>query len=176
MLKENYDSSDKITKESVEMSLDLGKKYLINKRLRIPPVIFFMPCVLGGNIENFIFRKLQFSNNLLVILGLIIFIFAILMMLLSLRAFYSNNESPAPFIPTKKIITNGIFKYTRNPMYVSFFISAFGISTIFSSFGILFGAIIGILLIHKYVVLEEEKKLKKLEGFKAYKNSTRRWI
>ena len=42
-------------------------------------------------------------------------------------------------------------------MYVSFFISAFGISTIFSSFGILFGAIIGILLIHKYVVLEEEK-------------------
>ena len=82
MLKENYDSSDKITQESVEMSLDLGKKYLINKRLRIPPVIFFMPCVLGGNIENFIFRKLQFSNNLLVILGLIIFIFAILMMLL----------------------------------------------------------------------------------------------
>ena len=98
------------------------------------------------------------------------------MMLLSLRAFYSNNESPAPFIPTKKIITNGIFKYTRNPMYVSFFISAFGISTIFSSFGILFGAIIGILLIHKYVVLEEEKKLEKLQGFKAYKNSTRRWI
>ena len=61
-------------------------------------------------------------------------------------------------------------------MYVSFFISAFGISTIFSSFGILFGAIIGILLIHKYVVLEEEKKLEKLQGFKAYKNSTRRWI
>ena len=73
MLKENYDSSDKITQESVEMSLDLGKKYLINKRFRIPPVIFFMPCVIGGNIENFIFRKLQFSNNLLVILGLIIY-------------------------------------------------------------------------------------------------------
>ena len=35
---------------------------------------------------------------------------------------------------------------------------------------------LGILLIHKYVVLEEEKKLKKLECFKAYKNSTRRWI
>ena len=158
------------------MSLDSREKYSIRKRLRIPPVIFFMPCVVGGNIENFIFRKLQFSNNLLVILGLLIFIFAILLMLLSLRAFYSNNESPAPFIPTKKIITNGIFKYTRNPMYISFFISAFGISTIFSSFGILFGAILGILLLHKYIVLEEEKKLEKLEGFKEYKNSTKRWI
>ena len=86
------------------------------------------------------------------------------MMLLSLRAFYSNNESPAPFIPTKKIITNGIF-VIHSKSYVCFFISAFGISTIFSSFGILFGAIIGILLIHKYVVLEEEKKLEKLKGF-----------
>ncbi len=158
------------------MSLDLGKNYLINKRLRIPPVIFFMPCVVGGNVENFIFRKIQFSNNLLVILGLFIFIFAILIMLFSLRAFYSNNESPAPFIKTKKIITTGIFRYTRNPMYVSFFISAFGISTIFSSFGILFGAIIGILLIHKFVVLDEEKMLDKLEGFREYKDTTRRWI
>ena len=158
------------------MSLDLGKNYLINKRLRIPPVIFFMPCIVGGNVENFIFRKIQFSNNLLVILGLFIFIFAILIMLFSLRAFYSNNESPAPFIKTKKIITTGIFRYTRNPMYVSFFISAFGISTIFSSFGILFGAIIGILLIHKFVVLDEEKMLDKLKGFKEYKDTTRRWI
>ena len=57
LLKENYDSSDEITQESVEMSLDLGKKYLINKRLRIPPVIFFMPCVLGG-----ILRILFFEN------------------------------------------------------------------------------------------------------------------
>ena len=158
------------------MSLESGKKYLIKKRLRIPPVIFFMPCVVCGNIENFIFRKIEFSNNIFVILGLFIFVFAIIIMLFSLRAFYSNNESPAPFIKTKKIITTGIFRYTRNPMYVSFFVSAFGISTIFSSFGILFGAIIGILLIHKYVVLEEEKELVKLNDYKEYKSNTRRWL
>ncbi|MBK90541.1 MAG: hypothetical protein CL772_05115 [Chloroflexi bacterium] len=158
------------------MSLDSGKKYLIKKRLRIPPVIFFMPCVVCGNIENFIFRKIEFSNNIFVILGLFIFVFAIIIMLFSLRAFYSNNESPAPFIKTKKIITTGIFRYTRNPMYVSFFVSAFGISTIFSSFGILLGAIIGILLIHKYVVLEEEKELVKLNDYKEYKSNTRRWL
>ena len=158
------------------MSLDSGNKYLIKKRLRIPPVIFFMPCVVCGNIENFIFRKIEFSNNIFVILGLFIFVFAIIIMLFSLRAFYSNNESPAPFIKTKKIITTGIFRYTRNPMYVSFFVSAFGISTIFSSFGILLGAIIGILLIHKYVVLEEEKELVKLNDYKEYKSNTRRWL
>jgi protein-S-isoprenylcysteine O-methyltransferase Ste14 len=158
------------------MSLDSGKKYLIKKRLRIPPVVFFMPCIVGGNIENFIFRKIEFSNNLLVILGLLIFIFAIVITLFSLRAFYSNNESPAPFIQTKKIITTGIFKYTRNPMYVAFFVSAFGISTVFSSFGILIGAIVGIVLIHRFVVLEEENKLDKIQGFENYKKSTRRWI
>lgn len=158
------------------MSLDLGKKYLINKRLRIPPVIFFLPCIICGNIENLIFRKIQFSNTLFIILGLLLFIFAIVIMLFSLRAFYSNNESPAPFIPTKKIINTGVFKFSRNPMYVSFFISAIGISIILFSIGILVGAIIGIILIHKYVVLEEEKKLHNLNGYIEYKKETRRWI
>ena len=97
-------------------------------------------------------------------------------MLFSLRAFYSNDETPAPFIKPKKVITTGIFKYTRNPMYVSFFVSAFGISTIFSSFGILFGAILGIILIHKYVVLAEEKQLMNLDGYSEYISKTRRWI
>lgn len=158
------------------MSFDEGKKYLIAKRLRIPPVIFFMPCVIGGNVENFIFKKIEFSNTLFCVLGLSIFIFAILIMLFSLRAFYSNDETPAPFIKPTKVITTGIFKYTRNPMYVSFFVSAFGISTIFSSFGILFGAIIGIILIHKYVVLAEEKQLMNLDGYSEYISKTRRWI
>ncbi|KAA1294204.1 MAG: isoprenylcysteine carboxylmethyltransferase family protein [SAR202 cluster bacterium] len=109
-------------------------------------------------------------------MGLLLFIFAIVIMLFSLRAFYSNNESPAPFIPTKKIINTGVFKFSRNPMYVSFFISAIGISIILFSIGILVGAIIGIILIHKYVVLEEEKKLHKLNGYIEYKKETRRWI
>jgi len=158
------------------MSLDLGKKYLLKTKLRIPPVIFFAPVIICGNLENFLLNKLQISNTFFVISGILIFLIGLIIMIFSLKEFYSNNESPAPFITTKKIITSGIFKYTRNPMYVSFFVSTFGVSTILSSLGILLGSIIGIFSIHKLIVLDEEKKLCKIEDYKKYKNTTRRWI
>ena len=67
--------------------------------------------------------------------------------------------------PQKKLLQMEYLSTLEILCMFLFFISAFGISTIFSSFGILFGAIIGILLIHKYVVLEEEKKTKKTRRF-----------
>ena len=158
------------------MSLEKGKKYLIKSKLKIPPVIFFAPVILGGNLENLFFKKFQIAGTFFFIIGLIIFFIGVLLMIISLKDFYSNNESPAPFQETKKIITTGVFKFTRNPMYVSFFISAFGISTIFSSLGILIGALVGIFLIHRIVVISEEKKLDNIVGYKKYKSKTRRWI
>jgi protein-S-isoprenylcysteine O-methyltransferase Ste14 len=158
------------------MGLNKGKKYLIKTKLKIPPVIFFAPVILGGNIENLFFKKFELSNPFFIIIGLIIFFIGILIMIFSLKEFYSYDESPAPFMSTKKIITTGIFRFTRNPMYVSFFVSAFGISTILSNLGILLGAIIGIFFIHKIVVIEEEIKLQNINGYKKYKNKTRRWI
>tara|TARA_B110001454_G_scaffold209459_1_gene222966 strand:+ start:2491 stop:2994 length:504 start_codon:yes stop_codon:yes gene_type:complete len=160
----------------MDLNINKGKKYLIKTKLKIPPVIFFAPVILGGNIENLFFKKFELANTFFVIVGLMIFFIGILIMIFSLKEFYLNDESPAPFIDTKKIITTGIFKFTRNPMYVSFFVSAFGISTIFSNLGILLGALVGIFFIHKIVVIEEELKLEKINDYKKYKKKTRRWI
>tara|TARA_B110000116_G_C16494506_1_gene428444 strand:- start:163 stop:639 length:477 start_codon:yes stop_codon:yes gene_type:complete len=158
------------------MSLDKGKKYLLKSKLKIPPIIFFAPVILGGNLENLFFKKFQIASPFFLIIGLLIFFFGVVIMIISLKDFYTNDESPAPFIETKKIITTGIFKFTRNPMYVSFFISAFGISTILSSLGILIGSIVGIFLLHRIVVLSEEIRLDNFDGYKKYKSKTRRWI
>ena len=61
-------------------------------------------------------------------------------------------------------------------MYLSFLVSTLGVSIIMFSLGILVGSIIGIILIHKLVVIFEEKKLISIEGYENYKNKTRRWI
>ena len=92
-------------------------------------------------------------------------------MILALKEFYVNQESPAPFISTKNIVTTGIFRFTRNPMYLSFLVSTLGVSIILFSLGILVGSIIGIILIHKLVVIFEEKKLISIEGYENYFSS-----
>ena len=153
----------------------MNTKITIFNKLKIPPLIFFFPVILGLIIEMY-FNRIEAKNPFFIYLGTIILILGILIMILALKEFYLNEESPAPFISTKNIITTGIFRFTRNPMYLSFFISTLGVSITLFSIGILVGSIIGIILIHKLVVIIEEKKLISIEGYEDYKNKTRRWI
>ena len=153
----------------------MNTKSTILNKLKIPPLIFFFPVILGLIIEMYLTR-IETKNLFFIYLGIIICILGILIMIFALKEFYANQESPAPFISTKKIITTGIFRFSRNPMYLSFFISTLGVSITLFSIGILVGSIIGIILIHKLIVIFEEKKLVSIEGYKNYKNTTRRWI
>ena len=153
----------------------MNTKSTILNKLKIPPLIFFFPVILGLIIEMYLTR-IETKNLFFIYLGIIICILGILIMIFALKEFYANQESPAPFISTKKIITTGIFRFSRNPMYLSFFISTLGVSISLFSIGILVGSIIGIILIHKLVVIFEENKLVSVEGYENYKNTTRRWI
>ena len=153
----------------------MNTKSTILNKLKIPPLIFFFPVILGLIIEMYL-TKIETNNLFFIYLGTIICIIGILIMIFALKEFYANQESPAPFISTKKIITTGIFRFSRNPMYLSFFISTLGVSISLFSIGILVGSIIGIILIHKLVVIFEEKKLISIEGYESYKKTTRRWI
>ena len=153
----------------------MNTKSTILNKLKIPPLIFFFPVILGLIIEMYLTR-IETKNLFFIYLGTIICILGIIIMIFALKEFYANQASPAPFISTKKIITTGIFRFSRNPMYLSFFISTLGVSITLFSIGILVGSIIGIILIHKLIVIFEEKKLVSIEGYKNYKNTTRRWI
>ncbi len=153
----------------------MNTKFTILNKLKIPPLLFFVPVILGLIIEMN-FSRVEAKNIFFIYLGTIIFILGVLIMILALKEFYVNQESPAPFISTKNIITTGIFRFTRNPMYLSFFVSTLGVSIILFSLGILVGSIIGIILIHKLIVIFEEKNLFSIGGYKDYKNITRRWI
>tara|TARA_B110000014_G_scaffold234131_1_gene197838 strand:+ start:2373 stop:2834 length:462 start_codon:yes stop_codon:yes gene_type:complete len=153
----------------------MNTKSTILNKLKIPPLIFFFPVILGLIIEMYLTR-IETKNLFFIYLGIIICILGILIMIFALKEFYANQESPAPFISTKKIITTGIFRFSRNPMYLSFFISTLGVSITLFSIGILVGSIIGIILIHKLIVIFEENKLVSIEGYENYKNTTRRWI
>ena len=153
----------------------MNTKSTILNKLKIPPLIFFFPVILGLIIEMYLTR-IETKNLFFIYLGIIICILGILIMIFALKEFYANQESPAPFISTKKIITTGIFRFSRNPMYLSFFISTLGVSISLFSIGILVGSIIGIILIHKLIVIFEENKLVSIEGYENYKNTTRRWI
>jgi len=76
------------------------------------------------------------------------------------------------------LVTLGIFKYSRNPMYL-------GMALILCSIAVFFNLIGGIILvalfcfyITKFQIIPEERAMSNLfsQDFDKYKEATRRWI
>lgn len=86
--------------------------------------------------------------------------------------------TPLPVDAPKRLVVRGLYRYTRNPMYV-------GVLTVISGWALLFQtrALVGYVLLvgtgfHFFVVLYEERRLQKLFGdeYDTYRNRVGRWL
>ena len=83
-----------------------------------------------------------------------------------------------PTEPPKRLVTQGLFQFTRNPMYLALFAIIlgefffFGISLLFIYF------LMVVFVFHLYVVKKEEPELEKKFGqeYLEYKKKTPRWF
>lgn len=98
----------------------------------------------------------------------------------SLFLFFKKHTTPNPMKPenTTGLVVNGLYKYTRNPMYV-------GLLTILMGYAVWLGSLTPFLVLPLFYWLitemqikpEERVLIKKFgEDYQAYKNSVRRWL
>ena len=85
---------------------------------------------------------------------------------------------PIPFNPSTRIVAHGLYRFTRNPMYVGFAFCTLGITMLVDSAWMLLAALIGLVLIDRLVIAREEKYLERKFGeeYLNYKSRVRRWI
>lgn len=96
----------------------------------------------------------------------------------ALGLFRKGGTRAEPWKPTTRIVTTGVYRVTRNPMYV-------GMALLYASIAIALGSRvalvllpIAILVIHYGVILREERYLQKKFGaeYLDYKSRVRRWL
>jgi protein-S-isoprenylcysteine O-methyltransferase Ste14 len=93
--------------------------------------------------------------------------------------FFSEGRGTlAPIDPPKYLVVRGLYRYVRNPMYVSVVIVLLGEAIFFMSVAILIEAVIFIVLAHLFVILYEESALRRQfgESYERYSQSVGRWI
>jgi protein-S-isoprenylcysteine O-methyltransferase Ste14 len=80
--------------------------------------------------------------------------------------------------PTTAIVTNGPYRFSRNPIYVSLTLLCIGVAIQVDSLWVLLLTIPSILIVHFMVILKEEKYLSEKFGeeYVQYKKSVRRWL
>ena len=145
---------------------------------KIPPPIVTLIFGFATYLSRKIFPEIEiqyssFFGIFLVLLGFFILISAV-------KLFRNDKTTVNPLSPEQatKLVTNGIFKLSRNPMYL-------GMAVILASVAVFFNIIGGIifmalfcLYITKFQIIPEEKAMKELfaKDFEQYMQATRRWI
>lgn len=148
---------------------------ILQKKL-LPPTLFII-CSLLAIIFSFIISMhvIDRPYNWIGIIFLIIGLF------ISKRGsdhFQKAETNINTFDEPDKLITSGMFKYSRNPMYLGFVIALLGISVILGTIPAIVILIMFILITDQWYIKFEEKMMIKKFGdqYVDYKKTTRRWI
>ena len=106
-------------------------------------------------------------------LGILIIIIALIIMLVSIKDL-GRNLSPFPRpINNSNLVTSGIYRFTRHPMYYSLIFISIGVFIIKLSIYYLFLTISLSLIIKFKIVLEEKYLMNKFKNYLLYKNEVK---
>jgi protein-S-isoprenylcysteine O-methyltransferase Ste14 len=93
-------------------------------------------------------------------------------------AFHKANTTVKPFEESSALVTGGVFRITRNPMYLGFVLILTGIAVLLRSLTPYLVPIVFAVMIDRLYISVEERMLAERFGaaWQAYKRSTGRWL
>lgn len=96
----------------------------------------------------------------------------------SLDFLFQGRGTPAPIDPPKIVVRRGLYKYSRNPMYISVLLVILGECIVFRSWFLLKYAAIVAAIFHFWVMVYEEPTLRRQMGdsYMQYCENVPRWI
>ena len=86
--------------------------------------------------------------------------------------------TPFPLDPPRKLVVRGLYRYTRNPMYVGVLLMILGWAALYRNATMLLYAAIVAPAVHLFVILHEEPHLRRTFGqdYATYCQQVRRWF
>jgi len=146
------------------------------KIISIPPTYFYLT-IIFIIICKFVFPGYIFVSSPYNFLGLIIISFGFFLEIWAWLLF-KKHKTPENFSKSKKLVTEKIYKFTRNPMYLGMILMVVGLSFVLNNYISLIGPIVLFFVIHfMFIPFEEEKNLKTFgQKYLNYKKKVRKWL
>lgn len=131
--------------------------------------------IAGSSLEN------TFANDFLLhhFVGLLLFLFGASILLHCVTRFAIDGHGTlSPADPTIRLVTSGLYKYSRNPMYVGVMLILIGEVVFIQSAELLLYVVAICVLFSLFIKYHEEPRLRKDFGqdYEMYCNKVRRWV
>lgn len=141
-----------------------------------PPLIYLVPLAVGLLLDRWRAVPLL-PERLAAPVGIAALLLG-LVALAALRQFIRAGTRPEPWKPTTALVTNGPYRFTRNPMYLGFTFVYLGITCWVNTVWPVALLPLVLLAMHHGVIRREEVYLERKFGeeYRAFRRRVRRWL
>ena len=146
----------------------------------IPPPIILVCCLLLSYLLHQYLAVYSFESIYFRFVGLFFLAIGLSLDLSSLYYFIKHKTTINPINPekTRRIVTSGSYRFSRNPMYLGLMFILLGFCFWLSEVSSFISVIVFYFCMTNYQIKKEEKILESLFGdeYLMYKNKVRRWL
>ncbi len=143
-----------------------------------PPLVFLGALMIGVALNIALPLPILTDGRIGDVLGLLSTLGSAALAFWALRTMLRAGEQPDPGAPTRKIVREGPFARTRNPIYLSFALFDLGVALLMNNLWIILVLVPLMLYVDRGIIRREERYLEQQFGdeYLEYKGSVRRWL
>jgi protein-S-isoprenylcysteine O-methyltransferase Ste14 len=143
-----------------------------------PPFVYLIALVLGGALQLAWPWHLGLGLGARLVLAAAAAALGAALVADAIGHFRRTGQDPKPWLATPEVIATGVYRYTRNPMYVGMASLQAAIGAAFASVWILALVPVVLAVVYGIAVRHEEAYLERKFGdtYRAYRQSVRRWL
>ncbi len=143
----------------------------------LPPLVYLAFLFLGVGL-NYVWPLAPLANGPRYLLGFALVASGVLLIARAMVQFRRAGTHLEPYKPTTALVTDGVFRWSRNPIYVALSLIYVGIGVIANN-GWIVILLFPVLIVMRYgVIAREERYLEYKFGdtYRRYKATVHRWL
>ena len=143
----------------------------------LPPLVYGAAFVIGL-LLHLVFPVRVLPNTLARWIGVVCVLVSLPLAIATLRALSRAHTPVDPMQPTTALVTEGPFRYSRNPIYVALTLLYLGVACLVNALWILLLVVPVLIVIQRGVIAREEAYLTRKfgEAYRQYTTQVRRWL
>lgn len=142
------------------------------------PPTYMLIAMVAMIIVNFLFPVAIIIPSPWNLLGIIPLALGVIINVIADRIFHETNTTVKPFEQSSALITGGVYRISRNPMYLGFVLILIGIAILMRSLAP-YGVIPVFLVVMEIIFIRTEEQMLAAKfgtDWIEYKKTTRRWL
>jgi protein-S-isoprenylcysteine O-methyltransferase Ste14 len=145
---------------------------------RLPPPLLYLGMLIVGLVLSALFPTPVLNGPLPTLIGVLLVALGLVLLVSGAITMRRVGESLNPNEPTRTLVENGPFRFSRNPTYLGLTALYAGLALAFSSLWALALLLVVLIIMDRSVIASEEQYLQGQLGdrYRQYQARVRRWL